>query len=205
MSIKESDIKTGVQKTINDSSYLNELLEKMGPEKISMHERELASKIVMELSESNPDSIYPKWSIFVDYLKAQNAYTRLVAHIILSNLTKTDSLNLIDQDLDKYLRIIHDESVMVCMHSIENFSKIINSRPDLEQIITAELLETNTNLFRHKHKELIKGSVIKTFMEYFTQSNFQKEIIGFVKNQKNSSSGKTKKLAKEFLKKYSWR
>lgn len=127
----------------------------------------------------------------------------MVAHIVISNLIKIDSENLIDQDLDKYLRIFHDESVMVCMHSVKNCVKVINYRPDLEQIITTELLDLEGVHYQHKHKELIKGSAIEAFIEYYQKSNLQKEILGFVKKQANSSSGKTKKMAKKFIDLYS--
>lgn len=201
--ITEKDIDEGIAQAKKDPAFLDELLELIGPYKQKMHDRELASQLVLKISEVIPELIYPKWSVFIDYLKAKNAFSRYVAHTVITNLIVFDNQNFIDQDLDKYLRIIHDESVMVCMHSIENFAKLIDYRPDLEQITTTELLEIDSDLFHHKHKELIKGSVIKTFKEYFDKSQFQQEMIGFAKNNINSSSGKTKKLAKEFLKKNS--
>lgn len=200
--ITEENVKKGVKQAGKDQVYLEELLELIGPEKQKMPERELASQIVMKISQVEPQLLYPKWSIFIDFLKEKNVFTRLVAHIVISSLIAIDTQNFIDQDLDKFLRIIHDESIIASAHGVENFPNAIKHRPDLEQIITTELLETNTRNFTHKHKELLKGSVIKAFMEYYDKSNLQKEIKGFVKAQTKSSSGKTKKLAKEFIKKF---
>ena len=47
----------------------------------------------------------------------------------------------------------------------------------------------------------MKSYVIKAFDEYFDKIKNKKKVIKFVENQLDSKSPKTKKLAKEFLKK----
>ena len=55
----------------------------------------------------------------------------------------------------------------------------------------------------HKGKQIdsIKAYVIEAFNKYFTESSDKNEILDFVKAQLDSKSPKTRKLAKEFLKK----
>ena len=202
MCIENDEINSGIEQAESDPVFLNELMENINHDQHKMKDRELASKIILELSIIKPDLLYPKWSIFIDYLKGKNAFSKLVSLIVIANMVKYDSMNLIDQDLDKYLRLLHDESVMIVSHCALNCSKIVEARIDLEQIITTELLELDAPYYHHTHKELVKANAIETFITYYENSNLKAEILGFVNNQVNSSSGKTKKSARKFLTKY---
>lgn len=55
---------------------------------------------------------------------------------------------------------------------------------------------------RGKQKELIKGYAIEAFNEYFAEIKDKGKILEFVKNQLKSTSPKTRKKAKQFLKRW---
>ena len=88
------------------------------------------------------------------------------------------------------------------MYLLKNTGKIVNFKPNLEEKITNIFLNIDS-IHPGKQIELIKSAVIESFSEFFNKSKNKEKIIDFVENQLNSKSPKTKKLAKEFLEKYS--
>jgi len=79
-------------------------------------------------------------------------------------------------------------------------SKRLETKPNLQTKITNRLLNIEKT---HKGKqiELIKAYTIEAFNEYFEESSDKNKILDFVEAQLESESPKTRKLAKEFLKK----
>jgi len=83
---------------------------------------------------------------------------------------------------------------------LEISARIARAKPGLQTKITDRLL--NIDKTSQEHKDLIKAGAIESFSEYFEESKDKNEIIEFVKKQLNCESPKTRKKAKEFLKKW---
>ena len=75
------------------------------------------------------------------------------------------------------------------------------AKPALQTVVTDRLLDIDNVVQRHK--DLVKANAIDAFDEYFNKSHDQKRIIAFVRAQLNCESPKTRKKAKDFLKKWS--
>ena len=72
----------------------------------------------------------------------------------------------------------------------------------METSITTKLLNIDRTHYDPDRKDLIKGYAIEAFSEYFEEAENKKGIIEFVKNQLKAKSPRTRKKAKEFLKKW---
>jgi hypothetical protein len=90
---------------------------------------------------------------------------------------------------------------MVAGQAALNSGLIAKAKPNLQTKITNRLLNIEKN---HKGKQidLIKAYAIEAFDKYFEESLDKKKILDFVKAQLDCKSPKTRKIAKEFLKKY---
>jgi len=64
------------------------------------------------------------------------------------------------------------------------------------------LLINIEKIHQGKQIELLKSAVIESFTEFFPNSKNKLEIINFVQEQIKSSSPKTRKIAKDFLKNF---
>lgn len=84
------------------------------------------------------------------------------------------------------------------MYCAMNAYKIVGTRPDLEPIITFDLLELNSELYFHKHKELVKAAAIQSFIEYYRTSEMQQDILSFVHKQKKAAVQNLEKWQKCF-------
>lgn len=197
------------KKEINSDLFVNQLIKHK--DLISEYFNGLTSKnqIYMEncfnvlrvISENNPDFLYPHWDFFINYLKSNNQYHKTAAIILISSLTSVDKENKFDSIFDEFYDNLKSEKIMMPIYLLNQSGKIVNFKPELEEKITDLLLNIDS-IHPGKQIELVKAAVIESFSEYFTQAKNKEKIISFVKNQINSSSPKTKKLAKDFLDKY---
>ena len=157
-------------------------------------------KVLMHLSEEQPKVLYPKWDYLANLLDSDNHYQRYISINILANLAAVDTKNKFDKIFDKYFSNIDGDRTMVAGQAALNSGKIAKTKPNLQTKITNRLLNIEKT---HKGKqiELIKAYTIEAFSEYFEESSDKNKILDFVKTQLESESPKTRKLAKEFLKK----
>lgn len=182
---------------IKDEKTLSELLEALKSR--DDKKRYGSFEVLLRLSEEQPELLYPEWDFLADMLDSDNAYWKLSAVRLIANLTRVDSENRFEPIFDKYYNLLGD-SVIVAGHITANSGKIARAKPELQARITDRLL--NIDKTGQKHKDLIKAGAIDSFGEYFAESGDKEKIIGFVKQQLDCESPKTRKKAKEFLKKW---
>jgi hypothetical protein len=183
--------------TIKNEKPIPELLEALKSRDDT--ERYSSFEVLLRLSEQQPELLYPRWDFLANMLDSDNAYWKLIAVRLLANLTRVDAEDRFEKIFDKYYNLLGD-SVIVAGHITANSGKIARSKPELQAKITDRLL--NIDKTSQKHKDLIKAGAIESFGEYFAESGDKEKIIGFVKQQLDCESPKTRKKAKEFLKKW---
>jgi hypothetical protein len=196
MSETDADI---AKKAIKDEQLLSKLLQNLLSKKDEI--RYSSFNALLIISEEHPELLYPKWDFFIDLINSDNNYHKLIAIRLIANLTRIDTENRFEKIFDEYYGILKSEKTMTAGHLTAVSGKIIKAKPELEAMITNKLLNID-KIHRGKQKELIKGYAIEAFDEYYEESKDKKKIIEFVKGQLESKSPKTRKKAKEFLKKW---
>jgi hypothetical protein len=129
-----------------------------------------------------------------------HAFCQYPAIYIIANLVKIDVKNKFNKIFKKYFGLLSDAAVIIASHAALNAGKIAMFKSELQKIITDKLLNIDFIYPNPERVELVKAYVIEGLKIYFETSKNKKEIIEFVKNQVNSKSGKTQKIAKQFLK-----
>lgn len=194
---KNVSIESVAHQALKDEKVLSELLGNLKIKKETV--RFNSFNALLLISERHSELLYPKWDFFVDMLDSDNAYWKFIAVHLIANLTRADSGNKFEKIFDKYYNLLND-SVIVAGHITANSGKIAKAKPNLQLKITNKLL--NIDKTNQKHKDLIKAGAIESFSEYFEEAENKSKIIEFVKAQLNCESPKTRKIAKEFLKKW---
>ena len=198
LSKKNLNVEKVAQKALKDNKALSELLENVLGKKETL--RFNSFKVLLLLSENHPNVLYPKWDFFAKLLSSNNAYHKYIGIYIVANLTRVDTKSKFEKMFNRYYNLLDDESVIPASHVALNSGKIVRAKPKLENKITKRLLGIDETHHETGRKDLIKGYVIQGFSEYFGEAKKQKEILQFVKKQLNSTSPKTRKVSKEFLK-----
>jgi len=196
---KNVDLDLYADKLLKNKNALSEYLKGLSSKNQIYMEN--CFNVLKVISEKKPDFLYPHWDFFVNYMKSENHYHKTAAVILISNLTSVDAENKFENIFDEFYVNLKSEKTMMPMYLLKQSGIIINYKPNLEEKITDILLNIDS-IHPGKQIELVKSAVIESFSNYFPKAKNKGKIIDFVKNQLESSSPKTKKLAKDFLNKY---
>lgn len=183
---------------LKDEKVLQELLDGVLSKKDTV--RQNSFQALNLLSEKYPERLYGKWDFFADLIVKGNSFHKYIAIYVIANLTAADAENKFEKLFDAYYGLLSDESIIPAAHAALSSGKIALAKPKLQPEITNRLLDID-NVVR-RHKDLVKASAIEAFDAYFEKNKDKTRIMEFVKAQLNCESPKTRKRAKEFLKKW---
>lgn len=194
LSRKDVNIEGIAEKALKNEKIILELLEGILSEKDTT--RYNSYKVLLQISEMTPESIYPEWAYFESLMKSSNAYHRSIAVQILANLSRVDVENKFGKIFDEYYTMLND-SVIVARNVAVNSGKIAKAKPEFQMKITEKLL--NIDKTNQKHKGLVKGDAIEALDLYFEEIENKETIVKFIREQLNCESPKTRNRAKQFL------
>jgi hypothetical protein len=198
---KDATPETLAQMALEDEEVLQEALDGVLSKKDVV--RQNSFQTLNFLSEKHPNRIYDRWDFFANLIREGNSFHKYIAIWIIANLTKADPENKFEKLFDDYYGLLGDKSVIPAGHVAAKSGIIASAKPELQAEITNRLLDIDNTV--KKHKDLVKSGAIESFSAYFEESKDQERIMEFVKAQLNCESPKTRKIAKEFLEKWSKR
>ncbi|MBU7043927.1 MAG: hypothetical protein HXS47_10080 [Theionarchaea archaeon] len=197
---KEIDIGGIVQEALKNKVLLSELLDNLTAKDDTL--RSNSFQIFMYLSEKYPETVYPYWDFFVDLLTHKNTYHKYIGIYIIAALAEHDVKQKFESLFDMYYSLLDDKSVIPPSHIAKNTGKIVKAYPHLQKDITRRLLSIDKTHHDPGRKALIKGYIIEAFDDYFEMTEDTHSIVVFVKNQLDSDSPRTRKVAEEFLRRW---
>lgn len=164
------------------------------------------AKVLMDLSEEEPEQLYSNMDFFINLLESKYRILTWNAIIIISNLTKVDKEKKFDSIFNKYYSYLDDEYMVTVANVVGNSGKIALAKPYLTQKITDKLLKVeNISLTPHLSEEckrVIIQHTIKTFDVFFPQIEQKDKVISFVKKHLNSSRETLRMESEKFLAKW---
>ncbi|KYK38639.1 MAG: hypothetical protein AYK18_06415 [Theionarchaea archaeon DG-70] len=199
LSKEDINIKGIAGKALQDEKVLSELLEGILSKADAI--RYTSFQVLLLLSETHPDILYPHWDYIADLLGSTNNYTKYIAVYLIANLTKIDTENKFDEIFDTYYSILEGKKTMTAAHVAAVSGKIARYKPVFKEKITEKLLSIDT-IHKGSQKELIKGYAIHALDEYIEDVENREPILKFVQEQLQSKSPKTRKTAEKFLEKW---
>jgi hypothetical protein len=164
------------------------------------------AKVLMDLSEQEPEKLYPHMDFFIKMLESKYRILTWNAIITIANLTKVDSEKKFDSVFDKYYSYLDDEYMVTVANVVGNSGKIALAKPYLTQNITDKLLKVEdisiTPHLTEECKRVITEHAIKTFDVFFPQIEQKNKVISFVKKYLKSSRESLRTKSENFLKKW---
>jgi len=167
------------------------------------------AKALMDLSEEQPERLYPYMDSFTALLNSKYRILVWTVMAIIANLARVDREKKFDKLFDKYYGFLNDPYMVTVANVVGNSCKIALAKPYLVQKITSELLKVE-NICTTPHltvecKRVIAEKAIEYFDMFFDRIEAKDKVISFVKRNKNSSRRSLKTKAESFLKKRSVR
>lgn len=191
------------RKALEDKKVLSELLEGVLQKDETV--RFVSFNDLLLVSEEHPEVLYPEWDFFSGLLSSKNTYHKYIAIYIIADLTRIDTDSRFETIFDDYFGLLNDKSVIPATHVAINAGKIVSAKPGLCHRITDELLNIKKGpetTSRNRNIDLVIAGAIEAFGTYFEEADDRDRIVEFVTQQLDSQSPKTRKTARDFLKKW---
>ena len=200
---KQPDLEAIAQAAVSDESYREQLFAMLLPGSKRAQARYNSYRALLLLTETNPELLLAKWDQLVEMLSNNNKDILFIAVNLVANLAVVDKQGRFEAIFDPFFNLLGDQSSVVAMHTAGVSGKIALAQPHLREQITRRLFEIDRLRSNQGNIELVKAYAIAAFDEFFAVSSEQAEILRYVSQQLTSTSPKTRKAAKEFLKKHS--
>jgi hypothetical protein len=163
-------------------------------------------KVLMDLSETDPERLYKYMNTFVKLLENKHRILVWNGTAIIANLTRVDTDKKFDAIFDEYYRLLDDEYLVTVANTIANSAKIALAKPYLIKKITDKLLWTDklatTPHLTEECKRVIAEKAIDSFSVFFDKMESKEEVIAFVSKHRNSPRKTLKKKAEAFLSRF---
>jgi hypothetical protein len=164
------------------------------------------AKVLMDLSEENPEKLYPHLDSFIDLLDSKYRILTWNALAIIANLTRVDSDKKFDAIFDKYYGFLDNDYMVTVANVVGNSGKIAQAKPYLIPKITDELLRVgNISTTPHLTEEcrrVIAQKTIQTLDLFFDEIDQKERVISFVKMYLDSPRKSLRIAAESFLRKW---
>jgi hypothetical protein len=163
-------------------------------------------KILMDVSQDQPEFLYPNMDFFITLLDSKYRILTWNAIIIIANLTRVDTEKKFDEIFEKYYRFLENDYMVTVANVVGNSWKIANAKPYLtkkitDKLLTVEHLSTTPHL-SEECKRVIIEHAIKTFDLLFPQIEQKEKVLLFVKKYRKSSRKTLRSASEEFLTKW---
>jgi hypothetical protein len=194
-----------LERVKQDSSLVPLLLNGVDSSKAAV--RYGCAKVLMDLSEEQPEKLYPHLDLFIDLLDSKYRILIWNALAIIANLTRVDTEKKFDAVFDKYYSLLNNEYMVTVSNVVGNSGKIAQAKPYIIPRITDELLKiqtlSTTPHLTEECKRVIAQGAIKAFDLFFDKVEQKERVLSFVEACLDSSRKKLRTAAETFLKKWS--
>jgi len=86
------------------------------------------------------DDVYPYWDAFRCKLRSDNSYQRSIGLMLLAENVKWDAENRMEDTIDEFLMLLHDEKPITIRQCIQALGKIAAAKPGLSDKIASRLI-----------------------------------------------------------------
>jgi hypothetical protein len=135
-------------------------------------------------------------------LDSDNSYHRSIGVRLIANLARCDGKNRLERIFDRYFGLLDDDKIVTARYLAQHAGRIAHAKPILQERITERLLAVDETHHAQSRKDLLKGDVLAAFDEFFDSSPQRERILDFAEQQLASTSPRTRKTAREFLKRH---
>jgi len=195
-------VSTLAQRALRDEDSLSALLQALAPQNTDEKARNRAFQALRLVAQRHPEALLPRWGELAALLKGGHAFSRYPAVHILAALVPAEEEGRFEKAFEAFYGLLDDEAISVAAHVAWLSGKIAKAKPNLQRRITRRLLSIERTHFDAGRKDLIKSYAIQAFDEYFEDAKEKKAILLFVRDQLGAKSPRSRKAAKEFLKKW---
>jgi hypothetical protein len=159
--------------------------------------------LAQKIAQDEGTLLYPYWQDLAAMLIDSNNFYRSIAIQILAALCPVDQEDKFESIKEDYFANLHSGSIMTIRYLIQSISAIYLAKPNLRPFLMDVLLEIEKNAnLKPERIDLIKNDILIVFENMWENIEDEEPLIAFAEKAMDAQSPKTRKQAKEFLKRY---
>jgi hypothetical protein len=164
------------------------------------------AKVLMDLSEENPEKLYSYLDSFIELLDSEYRILTWNALAIIANLTSVDADKKFDAIFNKYYSFLDDNYMVTVANVVGNSGKIARAKPYLIPKIIDELLKVeNISTTPHLTEEcrrVISQKTVQTLDSFFYKIKQKDRVVSFVRACLDSPRKSLRNAAENFIEKW---
>lgn len=190
----------------DDPAILSLLFDLLEREKSAV--KYLCEKTVRQLSVQSPALLYPCFDRMAALLDSPNNFIKWGFILSVVNMLPVDCEDKWKDIECKYLSFYSAREIPAFGNAVKSLPKLLNVHPELEGQIVPGLLYIDGHVFYHKGQpsqeclNVAKEHIIDCFLEIYGSSAYQKEMLGFARDNLQNPRAGVRSRAKRFLKAY---
>lgn len=110
------------------------------------------------------DDVYPFWQIFRNKLKSDNSYQRSIGLMLIAENTKWDTQNKMEDTIDEYLTILHDEKPITIRQCIQALDRVVPFKPGLNKKTIDKLISFDLMTVKETMRKSILLDIINVLL-----------------------------------------
>jgi len=164
------------------------------------------SSVLLDLSQSHPEKLYPYFNHFAELLGGKYRILTWNATAILANLSSVDVDDRFESIFDKYFGLIEDGYMVTVANVVGNSGKIALAKPHLTEKIVDEILRVDgipvTPHLSEECRRVIAEKAIETFDSFCSQIKDRDRVLDFASNYLDSPRSSLRIIAGKFIAKW---
>ncbi|NCC77392.1 MAG: hypothetical protein EOM08_13265 [Clostridia bacterium] len=167
-----------------------------------------AEKILRNLSEQQPELLYPYFHSIVLWLDSPNSFTLWDGIIILANLAQVDREQKFPALFERFFALLNAPAMITAGNVAATVPRIIQQYPEWEPEITRRLLAVTANTYYRKNqpspecRNILLGHVLDSLDAYFDRATAKDQILVFAHDLTDNSRAAVARKARKFLEKH---
>jgi hypothetical protein len=199
---KKIDIDVLVKQASADPNLLMQMIKSVSTEEKNATGRYNCFQALEKVAELHPELLSPFWDDWVILLSSEQVHSRYIGLHLIAALAISMNEKRFKDIINQYFKLLDDESIINAMHAAGLAGKIAKAKPVLMKRITEKLLSVDSTHFEKRRQDLISSYILKSFDQYFLESDDKEKIRLFALNHVDCGSPKARIEAKKLLKKW---
>ncbi len=198
---KASDKRRIASRVIAEPSLLPQVMAGLASAKAAI--KFGCAKVLLIISEEDPQLLYPQWDLFASQLESDNQIIRWGAIRIIGNLAQVDHDNRFEAIFKTYFAPIRGPVMITAANIIGASPAIVAAKPHLAGRIAAVVLKVEQAEYATAEcRNVAIGHAITAFGKLFDRITDPAPILAFVHRQLGNSRNAVRVKAQKFLRKH---
>lgn len=119
-----------------------------------------AALLLLQSRSAGFSDVYPYWEVFLNKLKSDNSYQRSIGLMLIAENARWDTENRMEDALDTYLEILHDEKPITVRQCIQALHRILPYKSHLAEKIADALISLDMTQIRETMRKSVLTDIL---------------------------------------------